>query len=182
MSSPVLGGQLQYPKLAHPLARVFGAFWMGWVLRGYNEQCLQLPAINQFTPGATHTPSWDPIRKQVTGLSDGSFGVGWQAPDPATSLTRLGYMAPQTLLCGINDKPTSSELKDYGAINYEGPVLIYQPPYSLKKFDVIIRPDGSRCVVADHLAPAQVWGETIVWTVALEARKPGDIIYSIPTT
>lgn len=178
--NPVTGGQLAYPKLRTPLARVFGSFWQGWVLRGYNEVAILLPVINQFTPGATNTPAWDPVRRQVTAFTDGSFGVGWQAIDPDTGAARMGYLAPQQILVGINDTATSSQLKDYGVVNYEGPVVIYQPPIALKKFDVLVRPDGSRCVVGDHLAPAQVWGETILWTAALEARKPNDIVYSIP--
>lgn len=161
------------------LATVFGAFWGGWVLRGYQQQVYWLQHIAPYSAGATPTSAWDADRAQVTSFTDGSFGIGWQITD-SQGVLRKGYLGPQIVTVGIDDMPTTQQLQDYGVISYEGPVVIYQPPIAMSKFDVLVSPSGQRYVVGDKLTVAQVLGTAVINTSELERRVSTDPIYQIP--
>jgi len=168
------------PAFGFDLAGVFGAFWQNYVLPRYNLTVLLLPLITPETPGATTSASYDTRRAQATNYSDGTFGVGWTATDPVTGAARKGYLSSQTVNVGINDAETAYERSAAGVIVYTKPVVYWQPPVTIKKGDLIVRPDGRRYVVGDSVTPGQVWGTTIINYAELESRSVQDITYQIP--
>lgn len=168
------------PAFGFDVAGVFAQFWSGYVLARYNTTVLLLPLITPETPGASSVASYDTRRAQMTNYSDGTFGVGWTATDPVTGVARKGYFSPQSIGVGINDAETTYQRNAAGVIVYTKPIIYWQPPVSIKKGDLVIRPDGRRYVVADAVTPGQVWGTTIINFAELESRSVQDITYQVP--
>jgi hypothetical protein len=158
---------------SNSLANMFSGFWSSFALPMFGQKAVLLVRINSDMAGATPTSAWDPHRAVTMSFGDGSYGVGWQLNG------RLGYLAPQYLVCGKNDNYKQEEVTDSGLILYQGPMVLYQPPPILRKGDVLVFSDG-RYVVGDQVTPAQVMGQTIISGAKLEARSPDDIIYTIP--
>lgn len=167
------------------LAGAFAAFNRSYVLRQYQQSpATWLERITEQTPGAVATPARDPLRRQVVAQSDGTFGVGWSAPDPYTGATRMGYIPHPYVTVGVNKAHQVEQMTVDGRLDYEQwPLLLYTPDLTIAKGDVLALPDGTRYVVADEVGPpAQVYGAPTLKRARLEPRQSGDLIYSIPLT
>jgi hypothetical protein len=175
-ASPALGW-----GLPNALAATFSAFWSGYVLAEYQQSVLWLQRITKDTPGAVNTPTFDATaRRYPTTFTDGSYGVGWAAPYPPTGTLYTGYFPPQVVEVAINDRATTQKMLDSGLVTYTSPRLYWQPPVAMRKGDLIVRANGTRCVVADEITPAQVMGVTIVYSAELESRTSVDPVYLVP--
>lgn len=164
---------LPAPPPASGLADAFSGFWSSWVVPQFGEQAIWFRRITLDMPGAAPTPAFDPKRAVAMSFMDGTFGVGLTLGD------RMGYLAPVYLDCAKNDVSKIEEVTAAGLIVYQGPVVLYQPPPALAKFDVLVFSDG-RYVVGDAITPAQVMGQTIISGAKLEARSAEDIVQLIP--
>jgi hypothetical protein len=175
-ASPALGW-----SLPNAMAATFSAFWSGYVLAEYQKSVLWLQRISKTTPGAVSTQTFDAVaRRYPTTFTDGSYGVGWAAPYPPTGTLYKGYFPPQVVEVAINDRATTQKMLDSGLVTYTSPRLYWQPPVAMHKGDLIIRANGTRCVVADEIIPAQVMGVTIVYSAELETRTSVDPVYLVP--
>lgn len=166
-------------RLSDNLASLFSAFWDGYVLATYSETIQWCQAINENTPGATNTETFDVRRRYATTFTDGSFGVGWQAPYPPNGKIYKGYFPAQLVGVAINDRATTQRIQEAGKVTYTSPRIYFMPPVALQKGDLIVRLDGTRCIVADVITPAQVMGITIVSSAELETRTRVDPVYQV---
>jgi hypothetical protein len=140
----------------------------------YQQSVLYYQRITPQTAGATPTAAWDALRRGVISEGDGSFGVGWQVG------ARLGYLAPLTLIAGLNDAQQGQQQTDAGMTTYQAPLLLYAPPTVMSKGDVIVRmSDGKRFVVGDTQTPLEAFSIPIATIATLEGRQANDVIYTI---
>jgi len=133
------------------------------------EGSLELPALPYVQPGALPAFGFDLA---------GVFGAFWQnyvLPRYNLTVLLLPLITPET-----PGAETAYERSAAGVIVYTKPVVYWQPPVTIKKGDLIVRPDGRRYVVGDSVTPGQVWGTTIINYAELESRSVQDITYQIP--
>lgn len=152
-----------------------------FILSLYQQDAIWLQRIMPEMAGVIQTVAWDEDRKQPIAFSDGTYGVGLQIVD-GRGITHNGYLAPQSIPCGVADRARLIQITDRGMVPYEGPAVRYQPPVVLNKLDVLVLQDGRRFVIGDRLRPFQMYGQTTESIAKLEYREPGDIVYQIPTT
>lgn len=182
-----LWGQYNYPKITPGPWHVLRALRPSGFFRqtqvrlarvDFNVQnAIWYQHIDPTMPDIFKTASWEPTLNQLLSTADGSFGIGYARQYQGN--TYFGYLPGRKVSIGINEYSEETTVNDIGVVDYEHPVIIYEQPLSFTKWDIIELEDGRRLVITDLQHRFQRMGVVIAILQMTEARKPGDIVYSV---
>lgn len=142
-----------------------------------------MQAIGPDTPGAAVDDDLDPTLFQITTDQGPSRGRGYMAPHPTTGVLCHGYFTPAVpTTIGLNEYAQSTEIADIGIVNYSHPVVIYEAPLQLGRFDVLVLADGRRLVVSALQHRLQRMDVVLAILQMTEWKQPGDVVYSLALT
>lgn len=138
-----------------------------------------LSVITQDMPGSQPGPDFDPIRAQMLTDYDGR---GWTITQ--NGVLRTDYLAPIQVMVGVNEYATTERTDTEGKVRATAPVVIYEAPLALRKYDLLALADGRRIIMADVNHQLQRMGVTIAVLRRAEYRDPQEdpMTYQISLT